>query len=462
MMAEEMHWRSENFFLHLSLIGFVGLLVLQLIPWPQLMLLGCKSEGPNLPHLASGASLAGCGYGFSTTPSASWAAATSVIPFFALFFGVSQQDEKSRFKLASVLIGMGTLALLVGFIQVLQGSNSDLRFFKITNPSEAVGFFANRNHFAAQLYTTLILAAIWLAFSTDQFVKAGAVNARAILWFALSAILVISVLAGLALARSRAGLLLSVAALAGIAVIFFVSFRTSKHVKHRAVASPMVKSRRPLAGQYKHERTNKHSLRLKDNTTTTRRRRRGQREHLIRRLALITLVFAVIFALQFGFQRVMPRFDDDPLNDLRLALSPKTLELAVQNLPFGTGLGSFVEIYAAHERTQDLFTGYANRAHNDWAEFFLETGILGAIVGCLFFAWFVRRTLQVWFSTSKQDVDYHLMLQRGASLLIVLLLAHSLVDYPLRTTAISAIFAFGAAVLATPPKVLRGPNLQNH
>ncbi len=42
------------------------------------------------------------------------------------------------------------------------------------------------------------------------------------------------------------------------------------------------------------------------------------------------------------------------------------------------------------------------------------------------------------------------MLERAASLVILLLLAHSLVDYPLRTAALSAIFAFFCAVLGAP------------
>jgi O-antigen ligase len=334
-----------------------------------------------------------------------------MLPFFAVFFSVSQQDQESRFRLAGVVIGLGALALLVGFIQALRGPNSDLQFFGFTISSEVAGFFANRNHFAAQLYTTLIFAAVWFACSTNMFVSAGTRSTPTIIWFVASAIFVIALLAGLALARSRAGLLLSIAAVAGIVVMFFQSPRELHRPKE----------------------TNRS----------------------VKWLAVATLAFAMIFAIQFGLHRFITRFEADPLDDYRFILSPTTLGLAFQNMPFGTGLGSFVEIYANNEKTQNLFNGYANRAHNDWAEFLLEAGIFGAIIASFFLAWFVIRTFQIWQQRSTPSGEYDFMLQRGGSLVILLLLAHSLVDYPLRTTAISVIFAYAAALLVQPPTASR-------
>ena len=66
------------------------------------------------------------------------------------------------------------------------------------------------------------------------------------------------------------------------------------------------------------------------------------------------------------------------MEDLRFALNQTTFETAVKTLPFGTGLGSFVRVYATVEKKEDAFAGFANRAHNDAAELLLETGVLGA------------------------------------------------------------------------------------
>ena len=62
------------------------------------------------------------------------------------------------------MLAVGVLSVLVGLIQVAQGQESPFRFFAITNPTEAVGFFANRNHFAALLYCLMVFALAWIVY----------------------------------------------------------------------------------------------------------------------------------------------------------------------------------------------------------------------------------------------------------------------------------------------------------
>jgi hypothetical protein len=66
-----------------------------------------------------------------------------------------------------------------------------------------------------------------------------------------------------------------------------------------------------------------------------------------------------------------------------------------------------------------------------------------------FLAWFFSKAYTVWLRRKFNGHDSQLLLQRAATLITFLLLAHSLVDYPLRTTALSSIFMFFCAVLAT-------------
>jgi O-antigen ligase len=300
------------------------------------------------------------------------------------------------------------LGLLLGFMQIAQGPQSGLRFFHFTNPTEAVGFFANRNHFAAQLYVALVFAAVWFSFVAQDFVRRGALDSRGIMWFVAAGVLLIAMIAGLALARSRAGLVLTAVAIAGIAGVFFMEERGSS------------------AG-------------------------RSSRTRSVRRITFAVLGLAVLFATQFGLQRVMTRFEADTLSDLRVALTPTTLRTGLESLPFGTGLGSFVRVYGIKEKDEDLFTGYANRAQNDWAELLLETGVFGIAIGALFFWWLGARVVAVWRPRGAGRPDHHLTLQRAASVVIGLLLAHSLVDYPLRTTALVSVFALACALLIDPP-----------
>ena len=62
---------------------------------------------------------------------------------------------RHRLAFAWLLLFLGGLSLLLGFLQMAQGPGSGLRFYDVTNPKEAVGLLANRDHFAAHLYVTL-------------------------------------------------------------------------------------------------------------------------------------------------------------------------------------------------------------------------------------------------------------------------------------------------------------------
>lgn len=393
----------------LLLIAAIGFLVilLQLLPLPPGLSLS-RLQGLNLSPEVGDPFAFETWRGLSLVPEASWAALASLLPPIALFAAVTQLHAVARFRLAALVIGLCALALVLGFLQAIQGPQSALRLFTFTNPTEAVGFFANRNHFASQLYTALIFAAVWFAFTAKNFVRFRDFDSRAIFWLAAATVLLIGIIAGLALARSRAGILLAAAAIAGILAMFWVDRRASKTVE----------------------------------SSSTR---------FMRLTMLGTLGAAVLFAAQFGLHRVLTRFEGDPLSDLRFTLSSATLETALANLPFGTGIGSFVRVYLVTEDPNALFGAYANRAHNDWIELLLETGLFGIAIAVLFLWWFARKAIAVWRPISAEDPERHLTLQRAATLVILLLLMHSLVDYPLRTTAMACIFAFTCAILVAAP-----------
>jgi O-antigen ligase len=342
----------------------------------------------------------------SLAPQATWAAAVSLIAPAAIFLAAIQLSLWHRFVLTWLLLALGAAALLLGFVQVAQGPGSSLRFYTVTNPSESVGLFANRNHFAAHLYVTLVLGAIWFASMAKQLWRPGALNSRSLLWLSGAAVFLVAVVAGLALARSRAGIILAIAALGGILLMLLRQHNAKQ------------------AGSVAHR------------TGTGR-------------LSIVTVLFAVLFAAQFGLGGILSRFESSPIEDLRLPLAETAFETAYKSLPFGTGLGSFVPVYATAEKSKHLLTAYANRAHNDLAEFLLEAGLPGAVLLVAFLTWFLRKAYEVWLKPDLTEHDSQLLLQRSATLIISLLLLHSLADYPLRTTAMSAMFAFFCGILAT-------------
>jgi O-antigen ligase len=342
----------------------------------------------------------------SRTPQATWAAAVSLIVPLAVFGAVMQLGLSQRLMLCWLLLGLGGLSLFLGFAQVAQGPQSELRFYGVTNPEEAVGLFANRNHFAAHLYVTLALAAMWFQMTAATSLERGRLGTRSTLVFAAAAMLLVAIVAGLAFSRSKAGMMLAAAALAGLVAIALTQGRTHP------------------GGS-----------------------RIGQRA------TIAVLGFAAIFTVLFGLGRLLTRFEGDQAQDVRSALSQTTFEAARKALPLGTGLGSFVPVYAAAEKTEDMFEGYANRAHNELAELLLETGLLGGVLLLAFLAWYVRRFRAAWLAGGAARDPLQTMLEKTATLVIALLLAHSLVDYPLRTTALGIVFAFFCAILAAPASV---------
>jgi O-antigen ligase len=340
----------------------------------------------------------------SLTPEASWAAALSLIVPLSVFAGAVQLGLSERIRLCFLLAGLGAVSLGLGFLQMAQGPASSLRFYEYTNLSEAVGFFANRNHFAALLNVTLVLAALWLWMTADAALRQSTFGSRSILWLAVAAAFLVADTAGLAMARSRAGIFLAIIALLGIVVMAYKqTWRTG--------------SDRGLSAS---------------------------------RISLAAALFAVLFAAQFGLGGMLSRFEGDPLEDLRLTLNRATFKTASEKLPFGTGLGSFVRVYAAVERKEDAFAGFANRAHNDSAELLLETGLPGAGLLLAFLAWYAWRSYGAWTEQRGPSSPLEPMLERAASLIIGLLLLHSIVDYPLRTAALGTVFSFFCAVLAAP------------
>lgn len=116
----------------------------------------------------------------------------------------------------------------------------------------------------------------------------------------------------------------------------------------------------------------------------------------------------------------------------RLEFARTTIAGIWQNWPFGIGYGNFVRGYSIYENPEMIFSEYVNHAHNDYLELVFEGGVFAAILICIYLLFLGKRI----FSKSNRG------LQRAALISIVFILVHSIVDYPLRTMAISITFAF--------------------
>jgi O-antigen ligase len=111
-------------------------------------------------------------------------------------------------------------------------------------------------------------------------------------------------------------------------------------------------------------------------------------------------------------------------------------------MPLGSGLGSFVRVYRLYESPDSVSTEYVIHAHNDYVEIALELGVAGIILMVAFLLWWVTAVVAVW-RTGKGG-----SFARAASIASAAVLVHSIVDFPLRTAAISACFAMCLGLLA--------------
>jgi len=341
----------------------------------------------------------------SVSPSSTWLSVLSLLPPFAIFLGVIQLSYRDRRSMSLIFLGVGILGAVVGLIQVAQGPSSPLRFFSFTSNVEAVGFFANRNHFAALMYTILLFGAAW---ATEVAFTAGSWKDRKNLETASIAVLTASFLglviliAAEALTRSRAGLALMIFAAFGAFALPMTDRRMSSGL-------PMVK------------------------------------------LLFGSAILAIVLVVQFGLYRIFDRFAVDPMEDARIPFARNTITAAKAYMPFGSGVGTFVSVYPTFEPAQDTIADtYANHAHNDLLEIWLEGGVISIILAAAFMTWLVLRSTNIWWRPPTNIRAIDLLLARAATMVIPLIIVHSVVDYPLRTGAMMAVFAFSCALLVEP------------
>jgi len=147
-------------------------------------------------------------------------------------------------------------------------------------------------------------------------------------------------------------------------------------------------------------------------------------------VAMITLLAGFIIYGYGALIRVGARQLDPDFGRWEFAVT--TWRAIRDNWIWGAGFGTFDLIYPFYEDTNMVHVLYVNHAHNDFLELLLEGGVAAATILCIYLAALAMRTFQV----------ANRPLQRMVLLSIVVVLLHSLFDYPLRTLAIAMTFAF--------------------
>ncbi len=315
-----------------------------------------------------------------------------LVPATAMFLLVIRLSGAERRRLPTVLLAIAGASIVLGAFQLMGGRDSPLRPYVITNPLSPVGFFANINHQVTLLLCALPLTAVIagrMATRRSRSKRSGGAI--------ISVSIAIFFIAGIAISGSSTGYALAVPT---------------------AVASFLI-YRRTVAG----------------------------------RVGPIWWGALAALALTFAFAGIQGPLSKESFEgelnaehpSSRRVLTSRTVEIIKDSFPIGTGLGTFSTVYRRYEDPTRVIGTFANHAHNDYVEAVLELGAAGLLLILAFLYWWGRRSFSVW----TRDFE-GAALARAGSVMVGIVLVHSIVDYPIRTAAIVAVFALGCALMAPP------------
>ena len=98
----------------------------------------------------------------SLYPTATWLGLLSLVPATAVFLAMLSLERRSRRVLILLIFIVIFASAVLDMLQIMGGEDSPLRFYAVTNPGRAVGFFANSNHNAAFLYSAIPFVTAWM------------------------------------------------------------------------------------------------------------------------------------------------------------------------------------------------------------------------------------------------------------------------------------------------------------
>lgn len=325
----------------------------------------------------------------SLVPSASQNALYSLsIPIATLLLAI-QLNTVDRFRILYVVLCLSCCSAIIGLMQSAGYPISLFHAGADTKTIEATGLFANRNHQAALLAAMLPMLAV-----VARVFRGAAVSPklfRAVIGGAGVAVVILLIVTG-----SRSGL-----ALGAIAIAFTLFYGL---------------------------------LDLDWMAKVSKRRAVGLRLAIGGLLVLVAGIITVVTARSLAFGR-LGRLTDD----LRPQLWASITAILPDFLPWGSGIGSFVEVYRSREPMELLREQYINHAHNEYLEVALTAGIPGI---CLLLTAMFMIFRALWMNR-EGDQPISALARLGGTIIVILGCA-SVTDYPLRTPLLSSVFILAA------------------
>jgi O-antigen ligase len=302
------------------------------------------------------------------------------VPFAVLVLASQFDGLRQRRALGVVLL----LCFTSAAVGLLQATGADIVLYSRQATQDVAGLFVNRNHQAALLALIFPMAAVAVSAGVGMGLprKIEAFVGASMCLVAVPLVLVTG---------SRTGLLV-----AGASLVLVFAF------------SPL-----PL--------------------------KRVAIRSWVRYSAAFVSVGALVWATVWASRDVAFMRLEDRTEDLRWPVWQSIIDMLPHYLPWGTGVGSYVEAYQVLEPDSLLRPTFSNHAHNEALEILFTGGIPGAALMLLAF---VFLAVAVWRGL-RASGDAALFKRLGI-LVIILLAIASISDYPVRTPILSAVFVLAA------------------
>ncbi|HTU12685.1 MAG TPA: O-antigen ligase family protein [Allosphingosinicella sp.] len=390
-------WELRRYRTPFILLGlFAGTMLIQLIPLPP----GIWTSLPGFSRYAEASAAAGLDIPWrpiSLSPDLTLNSLIALLPCLVVLLGFAGIREDQRRTVLTVLIGFVAVDALLSVAQFAGGPESPGYLYAITNTFAPVGFFSNRNHNATLLAMALPMLAVWTALpaSSRQYQRTRNLIALALGLFIIPLLLATG---------SRAGI---VAGLVGLVAALWLapSFTANWDRKWR----------------------------------------------LAFRAASVAIPLLLVAVTIYSNRAVSLLRINDPngggAGELRVEALPVFGEMLKTFSPQGIGYGAFDPVFRGFEPDRLLATQYVNHAHNDLIELALTGGAVAVLLLLLFLGWWAKRSFQVLRGEGARSGD---RLAKLGAVMILILFGSSLVDYPLRTPLLAALFTIACCWLTRP------------
>jgi len=330
----------------------------------------------------------------------------ALLPCVAAFLLVARLGRRQVRWLVLLFAAVALAEAVLGILQTGVGRDSILHLGNPFAGAGATGTYVNRNHFGGLMAMALpILVALWAAETLPARDTSGEILrahprhadarlARRIAW----SLVVALALAALLFSRSRAAIGFGLAAFGATSLVLVWSAATTRV-----------------------------------------------------RVALGTVAgVAFLLAAYAGLTPIVERFAPDDLSlgyEGRLRLAATALRAGLEFLPFGSGLGTFGDVFQRFQG--EKLVGYVDHAHNDYAEAFVDLGVAGiGVIVLMTFAVLVR-----WAAITRGHVSRSLgTLQVAAGFSVLALAAHGAFDFNFHIPANAIYFSFLAGVFFYEPR----------